>query len=439
MEKKSAILKFIALSLFGIFMFFIAIEFNGRKTIPVDHIVKTILAIPHVINWYGTVIICLGVMIPLITGTWRKNLLSKIFTVINVAGLLFTLMVVFHFGPEIVTQESIGPFIFNKVVVPVVTIVPVGSIFLSFLVSYGLMESIGTIMEPAMKRLFKTPGRSAIDAVASFVGSYSLALLVTNRVYKENKYTFQEAAIIATGFSTVSATFMIIAANTLGLMDYWFLYFWVCLAVTFIVTAITARIYPLSKLPQTYYDPAYEKPINDEEKVDYNRNIFIRAWNVGIKNAENSGKIWNNVISNLKDGTKLAINIGPAIMSIGVISLVLSQYTNLFDIAAYIFYPITKVLGAQEPLLIAKGAAVTIADMYVPAILSVDADIITKFIIGVICISEILFLSASIPCILATEIPIRVKDIIIIWFERVIFSLLLVIPFAYFVLPNFLQ
>ena len=42
-------------------------------------------------------------------------------------------------------------------------------------------------------------GRSAIDAVASFVGSYSLALLITNRVYKEGKYT-TKAAIIATGF-----------------------------------------------------------------------------------------------------------------------------------------------------------------------------------------------------------------------------------------------
>ena len=64
-----------------------------------------------------------------------------------------------------------------------------------------------------MRPLWKTPGRSAIDAVASFVGSYSLALLITNRVYKEGKYTTKEATIIATGFSTVSATFMIIIAK----------------------------------------------------------------------------------------------------------------------------------------------------------------------------------------------------------------------------------
>jgi nucleoside recognition membrane protein YjiH len=117
----------------------------------------------------------------------------------------------------------------------------------TFLVGYGLLEFVGVIMRPIMRPLFKTPGRSAIDAVASFVGSYSLGLVITNRVFREGKYTNREASVIATGFSTVSATFMIIVARTLGLMEMWNLYFWSTLVITFIVTAITVRIWPLSK------------------------------------------------------------------------------------------------------------------------------------------------------------------------------------------------
>lgn len=49
------------------------------------------------------------------------------------------------------------------------------------------MEFVGIFMKPVMQPIWKTPGRSAIDAVASFVGSYSVALLITNRVYKEGK------------------------------------------------------------------------------------------------------------------------------------------------------------------------------------------------------------------------------------------------------------
>lgn len=105
-----------------------------------------------------------------------------------------------------------------------------------------------------MRPIWKVPGRSAVDAVASFIGSYSVGLLITNRVFKEGKYTIKEATIIATGFSTVSVTFMIVIANTLGLMGIWNMYFWVTLFVTFLVTAITVRMWPLNKLSEEYYD-----------------------------------------------------------------------------------------------------------------------------------------------------------------------------------------
>jgi nucleoside recognition membrane protein YjiH len=51
--------------------------------------------------------------------------------------------------------------------------------------------------------IFKTPGKSAVDAVASFVGSYSLGLLITNRVYKQGMYNKREATINNRGFSFV--------------------------------------------------------------------------------------------------------------------------------------------------------------------------------------------------------------------------------------------
>ena len=68
---------------------------------------------------------------------------------------------------------------------PLSILIPVGAIALSLLVGYGLLEFVGVYMEPIMRPIFKTPGKSAVDAVASFVGSYSLGLLITNRVYKQ--------------------------------------------------------------------------------------------------------------------------------------------------------------------------------------------------------------------------------------------------------------
>ena len=39
--------------------------------------------------------------------------------------------------------------------------------------------------------------------------------------------------------------------------------------------------------------------------------------------------------------------------------------------------------------------------------------------------TKIIFFSAVVPCIMSTSIPIKMRDLIIIWVERVILSILL--------------
>ena len=96
-----------------------------------------------------------------------------------------------------------------------------------------------------------------VDAVASFLGSYSLGLLITDRMYKNGSYNGREASIVAAGFSTVSATFMVIVAKTLDIMEHWIAYFFIAFIITFIVTAITVRIPPISRIPEDYYPVSY--------------------------------------------------------------------------------------------------------------------------------------------------------------------------------------
>ena len=129
----------------------------------------------------------------------------------------------------------------------------------------------------------------------------------------------------------------------------------------------------------------------------------------------------------------MAMGILPSILSVGLIGLLVAKYTPVFDIIGYIFYPFTLLLKIPEPMLTAKAMAVEIAEMFLPAPLVVEAPIISRFVVGVISISSVLFFSASIPCILSTEIPISLKDIILIWIERTIFTLLLAAPVAYFI------
>ena len=66
-----------------------------------------------------------------------------------------------------------------------------------------------------------------------------------------------------------------------------------------------------------------------------------------------------------------------------------------------------------------------IVDMFLPASFVANASLAARYVVGVGCVSELLFFSAVIPCILSTKIPVKITDILIIWVERVIFSILL--------------
>ncbi|MGB9839207.1 YjiH family protein [Thermovenabulum sp.] len=418
MSKSGSALRFLIFSTIGFFMFFIPINVKGSSSIPIDHIVTWIrqnLAKPALI--YALIVTAIGAIMPWINGTYKKSKVDFVFSIFKIAGIIIALIVYFKAGPKWMMDPNVGPFLLNKLVVPVGLIVPIGSVFLAFLVGYGLMEFVGTFLRPVMRILFKTPGRSAIDAVASFVGSYSIALLITNKVFKEGKYTIKEAAIIATGFSTVSATFMIIVAKTLKLMDMWNTFFWVTFIVTFLVTAITARIWPLSKKQDEYVGTP-----NPEKEVS--GNLLAIAWEEALKSASEAPNILENIVKNLKDGFRMATSILPTIMSVGFLGLILAMYTPIFDVIGWIFYPFTLILRLPQPFLAAKACAVEIAEMFLPAMLAVEAPLITKFVVGVVSISSILFFSASIPCILSTEIPLNLTEILTIWLERTILSII---------------
>ncbi len=422
-------LKLVGFSFIGFFMFFIPLEIMETRTIPLDHIVSWIRnnAIEFA-RIYALIVITIGAVIPFIKKTWNNSTVDRVFSGFKILGVLVAFMVYFNFGPEWILAPSIGPFLYNALVIPVGLIVPIGSVFLAFLVGYGLLELIGVVMRPVMRPIFKTPGRSAIDAVASFVGSYSLGLVITNRVFKEGKYTIKEASIIATGFSTVSATFMVIVANTLGLMGMWNRYFWSTLLITFLVTAIVIRIWPLNRKKEEYIEG------EGHPEVKLEGNIFKNAWNEGLKAASSSKSFGQNIKENIIDGFYMVFSILPSIMSVGLVGLLLAEYTPLFSYVGYIFYPFTLLARIPEPLLAAEAASMGIAEMFLPALMVVEAPLITQFVIGVVCVSSILFFSASIPCIVATEIPISITEMVIIWVERTILTILIAAPVAYLLL-----
>lgn len=422
--------RFFVYSGIGIIGFFIPLPIAGETTILLDHVVGWIEdGLGEIAPYVALLIIVAGTVYQFASGRWKKSFSRRVFAFLNVFGVVAASMLVFGFGPSFLFAEDLGPFLYNSLVIPVGILVPIGALFLAMLIGFGLMNFMGVLVQPFMRPVFKVPGRSAVDAVASFVGSYSLGLIITNRLYRTGGYSAREAAIIAAGFSTASATFMVVIARTLDLMHIWTLYFLLTLIVTFVVTAITVHLPPLRTMSREYYPGVEPQP---EEVVTGSR--IRAAWKQVSLTLEEAPSLWRHLWNNFQDGVKMAMQILPGIMSVGLIGLTLATYTPLFTWLGYIFYPLTYILQIPDPQLASEALAIGLAELFLPATLVAGhSSEVLKLIIAVVSVSQIFFFSAMIPAVLATDIPLKIWHMVVIWFQRVVLSLVVATPLAYLV------
>ena len=412
--------KFVLFSAIGMVSFFVPLSFGGRSTILIDHLVTLVTQRTTLLaNVFAAALILWGVFSPFVSGRWKESATTRVLSVLQILAIPLGVMYLTSAGPEFAMAPDMLPFLFEKLAVPVGLIIPIGAFFLTFLLGFGLLEAIGVFMEPIMRPVFRTPGRSAIDAVASFAGSYSVGLLITSRVYRSGMYSAKEAAIIATGFSTVSATFMVIVAKTLSLTDYWNAYFFGTLAVTFVVTAITVRLPPLRSMDNSSKA--------GRESRGARGNYVKAAFAAGLTTARQAPKVAPLLRENVVDGLLMATRVVPSILSIGFLGLLAAKYTPLFDFLGQLLTPVLWVFFAQSAAEIGSFLASGLAEMFLPAVQSVDQDLAVRYVVGSVSVSSILFLSASIPCILAARIPLTLGQMLVIWAIRTVLS----IPLAY--------
>jgi nucleoside recognition membrane protein YjiH len=415
--KWQAYAKFILFSTFGFILYFVPITIAGSSSIPIDHIVTNLKnSFPIFTKYYTIIIVYLGALLPFYDKTWNRNIVNKVLTLLKIIATIFATMFLLGKGPDVLMAENMIPFLFVRICYSVALVVPIGAALLTFIVDYGLLEFLGVLMRSIMKPIWKVPGSASVTAVASFVGSFSVGIFLTNQLYKEGKYTKKESALIMTGFSTVSATFMVIVAKTLGFMDMWIPFFFAALVITFLTSAIVSRIYPLKKIPNTYYND-----INNSDNEDASgHGLFKTAIEEALKTSNNSVKTHISLWCNFRDGLLIIMRLLPLMISIGTIAFYFVYHTQVFDVIGYIYYPVLKLLQVPDALLVSKAAALAGAEMFVPTaiVASAGASVLAKFITGMISVSSIMFFAGTIPCILATDIELSIKDMLLILVER---------------------
>ena len=178
---------------------------------------------------------------------------SRLHPVFYLFGSICALIILLHQtlpnfqDPEFIVSDDIGGTV-DSIAMDVALIIPVSGIFIPFLLNYGIIDFIGSLMEPLMRPVFKVPGRSAVNAIAAFVSSASVGVLITSKQYRRGIYTKKEAALIATRFNAVSVGFAYKIIETADLSRYFLPIYFIAMLVTLLISFSMCRMPPSSHL-----------------------------------------------------------------------------------------------------------------------------------------------------------------------------------------------
>ncbi len=433
------LLKFIILSLFGAIMFLMPVPYGEAFSTPlgivIDWVKATLgLALPYILMG----IIIVGGIISLITYFVRPKVIMEnellksaflttpLYLSSRVASMIITVIVIFGIGPEILISGATGGTMVDLAATLVVIALSL-SYILPFLTECGIMEFVGILTKPIVRFLFTLPGRSSIDLMASWLGASNAAVILTKGQYDSGFYTAREAAVIMTNFSVVSIPFCMIIANILDI-GYLFpaFYLSICL-VGLLLALIMPRIRPLKNLPDTYNPKTGKRA---EETVPEEYSIFQwalqkscdRAKEFTARDLTSSG---NSVLFSM------LFSLIPVVISWGTVSLILVEYTPIFQWLSYPLGYYLKILGVESAFEVAPAALVGFIDMFIPALLITGvASIKTKFIIGVLSLIQIIYVTEVGVIIIQSDVPLNLKDLFVIFLQRTIIALPFIVLFA---------
>jgi nucleoside recognition membrane protein YjiH len=433
---------FIIPSLIGIFLFMVPIKFNGEITIPVALMSKFLA---NTLDGYLTAIITLMIFISaicsIITKILKPNFILKneflntlfnvstVWFIARILGAVFCILALFNFGPDIIKSSSTGAFVLNDLLTILFTIFFFAGLLLPLLLNFGLLEFFGAVLAKVMRPVFTLPGRSSIDCITSWLGDGTLGILLTSKQYEEGFYSKREAAVISTTFSAVSITFSLIVIDTVGL-SHLFVPFYLTVTLSGIVAAIIIpRIYPLRNIPNTYYN---NKEKRDDEKIPEGHTSFSWGYKKALDKAGQNPGTKAFIIDGIKNILDMWLGVLPVVMALATIALIIAEYTSVFQILGLPFIPYLSLLQVPEAVAASQTLVVGFADMLLPSVLAANsiASDMTKFIVACTSVSQLIYMSEVGGVLLGSKIPVSLKQLLIIFIERTIITLPVIVLVA---------
>lgn len=427
-------LLFIIPSLLGIILFMLPIQTADGVTISIALLsgwLQSVLegSLPLIM----TIIITITFFMTLITKTYQPAFIKKrpffnqlfnppaFWFVVRFFGMVFAILTYFQFGTDVIYSDATGGLLLGDLLPVLFSVFFFAGLLLPLLMDFGLLELFGAMMTKLMRPVFKLPGRSSIDCVASWIGDGTIGVLLTSKQYEEGFYTKREAAIIGTSFSVVSITFSLVIINQVGLPKM-FLPFYLTVLLAGVVAAIVSpRIPPLSRKPDTYINGSSD---NDQEVIPKGYTPFTWGLSLAVAKAKTNTNVSRFFREGAKNVLDMWMGVAPIVMALGTAALIVAEFTPIFKWLGMPFTPLLQLLQIPEAAEASQTLVIGFADMFLPSVLAtgIESDM-TRFIIACVSVTQLIYMSEVGGLLLGSKIPVSFIDLVIIFFVRTLITL----------------
>ena len=425
--------RFLLPSFVGVLLFLLPVTVDGRSTIllgVITDLVKVPLQ-PYALEIIS-IVIWMSALSAICYARWGKNWeqsrpalyafagVTRGWFLVRMIAAALALLVFFNLGPEAVWGADTGRLAFEASGPTILYILFAACFLMPFLTEFGFMEFVGTLVERPFSRLFRLPGRAAIDATASFVSASMVGMMISISQYRLGLYSAREASIIATNFSIVSLPFCLVMATVAGVEEHFFSWYAVVVFACLTCALVLCRVPPLARIPDTYFTETDATNI----EVPTRNSVVARALAAAVTRAEAAEapaklaqRAWHSALG-------LVSNVLGASMLIATVTLVLVHHTPVFEWLSYPLYVMMKAADIAQAKLAAIAVLVGFLDVFAPALLirSVEAEA-TPFIVAGVAVSQIIYMSDLGALILRSGLPLPLPRLFLIFLLRTLIVL----------------
>lgn len=431
----SSLLKFIIPSLIGVLLFMTPFKIEGQFTIPIAFLSNKLVELFNdFLPLIVTILISISAIGSIVIKFYKTDnkILNSLFNVTpiwmtgRIIGMILSILTYFKLVPEFIWSDSTGGMVLFSLLPLLVSVFFFAGLFLPLLLNHGLLEFVGALLTKVMRPIFKLPGRSSIDCITSWLGDGTIGILLTSKQFEDGFYTKKEASIIGTSFSAVSITFSLMVITQVGL-SHMFVPFYLTVTLTGIVAAIIVpRIPPLSRKSNTYIDGS--APKKDMDNIPSGYTAFTYGLEKALEKAEDNSSIKGFFADGIRNVIDMWLGVLPIVMAMGGIALIIAEYTPFFEVLGTPFIPLLNLLGVPEAAAASQTLVVGFADMFIPSVLaSTISNEMTRFIVACISVTQLIYMSEIGGLLLGSKIPVKFTDLILIFLERTLVSLPIIV------------